>query len=132
MATALAAHKTAVGGIFGGTGVGDFLFLGAAPAIVALGFNLFEQRSVLMRGLVPIVGGACITATLSVLFTALVAHVLHCEPMVGLSLVTRFVTLPMAVPFVDQIHANLGLAAAAVVIQVGGSALACFTACLIH
>ena len=35
----------------------------------------------------------------------------------GLSLVTRFVTLPMAVPVVEAFGANLGLAAAAVIIQ---------------
>ena len=46
------------------------------------------------------------------------AHSEAREQVVGLSLVTRFVTLPMAVPFVDQIHSSLGLAAAAVVIQV--------------
>jgi len=118
MMAALAAHKTSLGGFFGGTGVGDFLFLGAGPAIVALGFNLFEQRSLLQRSLIPIVGGSCLTAAGSVIFTALLTHALHCEPVVGLSLVTRFVTLPMAVPFVDQIHSSLGLAAAAVVIQV--------------
>ena len=50
------------------------------------------------------------------------AHSEAREQVVGLSLVTRFVTLPMAVPFVDGIGAlgpaSLGLAAAAVVIQV--------------
>ena len=130
MMAALAAHKTSLGGFFGGTGVGDFLFLGAGPAIVALGFNLFEQRSLLQRSLIPIVGGAFFTSAMSILFTAHAAHVLSLEPVVGLSLVTRFVTLPMAVPFVDGIGAlgpaSLGLAAAAVVIQVRRRALTHF------
>lgn len=59
--TALAAYKNGAGGIFGGTGIGDILFCGAAPAIVALGFSLYEQRLLLRRNLVPIVGGSTIT-----------------------------------------------------------------------
>ena len=58
------------------------------------------------------------------------AHSEAREQVVGLSLVTRFVTLPMAVPFVDGIGAlgpaSLGLAAAAVVIQVRRRALTHF------
>jgi hypothetical protein len=59
--TALAAYKNGLGGIWGGTGIGDLLFCGAAPAIVALGFSLYEQRMLLRRNLVPIVGGSTIT-----------------------------------------------------------------------
>jgi hypothetical protein len=40
---ALAGYKNARGGVFGGSGVGDLFFLGAAPAVVALGFSLYEQ-----------------------------------------------------------------------------------------
>jgi hypothetical protein len=43
VAEALVGYKNAGGGIFGGSGVGDFFFLGAAPAILALGFSLYEQ-----------------------------------------------------------------------------------------
>lgn len=114
---ALAAYKNGLGGIWGGTGIGDLLFCGAAPAIVALGFSLYEQRMLLRRNLVPIVGGSTITAVLSVAFTALMTRLIRLDSAVGMSLVTRFVTLPMAVPVVDIFGANLGLAAAAVVIQ---------------
>jgi len=114
---ALAAYKNGLGGIFGGTGIGDILFLGAAPAIVALGFSLYEQRLLLKRNLLPIVGGGTITAVLSVAFTAIMTRLIRLDTEVGLSLVTRFVTLPMAVPVVEIFGANLGLAAAAVVIQ---------------
>ena len=40
---ALVDYKNAGGGVFGGSGVGDLFFLGAAPAVVALGFSLYEQ-----------------------------------------------------------------------------------------
>jgi len=36
---ALKAFKDGRGGIFGGNGIGDLLFCGAAPAIVAMGFR---------------------------------------------------------------------------------------------
>jgi len=49
--------------------------------------------------------------------TALLTKLLRLEAEVGLSLLTRFVTLPMACPVIDVLGGNLGLAAAAVVIQ---------------
>jgi len=62
---ALAAYKNGAGGILGGTGIGDFLFLGAAPAIVALGFSLYEQRVLLRKNLLPIIGGSTVSYVLS-------------------------------------------------------------------
>ena len=114
---ALAAYKNGLGGVLGGSGIGDILFCGAAPAIVALGFSLYEQRDLLKKNLLAIVGGGAITAVLSVAFTAVMGRLLSLESGVTLSLITRFVTLPMAVPVCDIFGANLGLAAAAVVIQ---------------
>jgi putative effector of murein hydrolase len=65
---ALAAYKNGAGGILGGTGIGDFLFLGAAPAIVALGFSLYEQRVLLRKNLLPIIGGSTVSYVLSYMF----------------------------------------------------------------
>jgi len=82
---ALAAYKNAAGGIFGGTGIGDFLFLGAAPAIVALGFSLFEQRVLLRNNWLPILGGSSLTAVLSITLTALLTKLLRLEAEVCLN-----------------------------------------------
>ncbi|EKX54771.1 hypothetical protein GUITHDRAFT_99424 [Guillardia theta CCMP2712] len=114
---ALQAYKTSSGGILGGTGVGDVTFALAAPAIVALGFRLYEQRYLLKRNIIPMLGGSAITAVLSVAFTALASKLIRLPSELGLSLVTRFVTLPMAVPIVESVGANLGIAALAVCLQ---------------
>eukprot|EP00960_Hanusia_phi_P051867 761073-Hanusia_phi.AAC.3 len=70
---ALQAYKTSSGGLLGGTGVGDVTFALAAPAIVALGmlflsgylcsdiplgFRLYEQRYLLKRNIIPMLGTA--------------------------------------------------------------------------
>ena len=78
--TALAAYKNGAGGLFGGTGIGDLLFCGAAPAIVALGFSLYEQRLLLRRNLVPIVGGSTITGFSTLIRTLDATSPQHRQP----------------------------------------------------
>lgn len=116
-AAALRAYKDGRGGIFGGNGIGDLLFCGAAPAIVTMGFSLYEQRDLLLQNLAPLLGGSTVAAAISVAFTILMAKAINLEKEVGLSLLPRFLSMSMAVPVVEAFGANLGLAAAALVLQ---------------
>ena len=82
-AAALRAYKDSRGGIFGGNGIGDLLFCGAAPAIVTMGFSLYEQRELLLRNLAPLLGGSTIAAAVSVSFTIIMAKFIKLEKEVG-------------------------------------------------
>lgn len=113
----LMAYKTGAGGLLGGSGPGDLLFSLAAPAIVALGFRLYEQRKLLQRHLLEIVGGSVLAALLSLAFTLASALALRLPAQMSLSLLTRFVTLPIAMPIADALAANLGIAALAICLQ---------------
>mmetsp|Transcript_37450 Transcript_37450/g.88680 ORF Transcript_37450/g.88680 Transcript_37450/m.88680 type:complete len:563 (-) Transcript_37450:272-1960(-) len=115
--TALASFRTATGGVLGGTGVGDIIFAMASPAIVALGFNLYKQRRLLQKNFFPILAGAGSTGVVSVLFTAAFAFIARLPADVGLAMVPRFITLPIAVPIVESLGGNMGLAGMGVIIQ---------------
>jgi len=115
--TTLVGFRTASGGLLGGTGVGDIIFALASPAIVALGFNLYKQRRLLQKNFFPILAGAGSTGVVSVLFTAAFAFIARLPADVGLAMVPRFITLPIAVPIVESLGGNMGLAGMGVIIQ---------------
>ena len=93
------------------------MFCGSAPAITALRFSLFEQRQMLSQNLLPLICGASMTVAFSLFFTATMCNLIRLDSDVGLCLLTRSVSMSMAVPVVETFKANLGLAAAALVIQ---------------
>jgi len=118
---ALAGYRTGKGsgflGVYGEAAVGDRIFVGAPAVIVGLGFRLFEQRILLLKQLGPLLCGCVINCVLSVAWTVFSCRLLRVEGVVARSLVSRFVTLPMAVPVTEALQGSVPLATLAASLQ---------------
>ena len=72
----------------------------------------------------PILGGVLLNCLLSVGYTVLVCRLLSVPSDLSISLVARFITLPMAVPVTEALHGSVALSSLSACIQgVAGAAL---------
>ena len=107
----LRAYKTGCGGLFGGVGIGDKIASLASPAVVALGFRMFQQKHIIQKHSGLIFSGCLMSAALSVVFTSMAARLLQVPGQIALSIFPRFISLPMGVPIATDIGADSRLAA---------------------
>uniref|UniRef100_A0A6U4TGY6 LrgB-like protein n=1 Tax=Hemiselmis andersenii TaxID=464988 RepID=A0A6U4TGY6_HEMAN len=98
-------------------GPGLLLLSQAPPAVVALGFGLFEQRALLKRRLLPIVGGGVCTTFASLVGTVFFARLAGLPKAVCLGLAPRFITLPIALPIAEALGAASAVTAMSVVLE---------------
>lgn len=95
---------------------GDIILLLLGPAVVALAVPLYQRRQQVAARLLPILGGICAGAVVSMLSTTLCIYLLDGSRQLALTMAPKSVTTPIAIGIATAIGGIIPLTAAVVVI----------------
>ena len=97
-------------------GPGNLLLALLGPSVLALGLQVYDRRALLRRHMGQLLGVLGVCAPLSLLGTVAAARLLGLPSTWILALAPRSVTIPIAVPIAEALHADIGRTASAVVV----------------
>lgn len=101
----------------GAMGAGDFLMTFLGTVILSMGFRIYDQRETMKRHAPEILGATLASSLFSFFSTALAAKALGLQALVARALISRSVTVALALPIASQFDAPLSIAAAAVLLH---------------
>ena len=88
------------------TGAGDVLMGFLGTVILSFGFRLYEQRALLRRHAVEIIGTVVVSAAFSLFATVGLGHLLGLSSQLSLAVAPRSVTVALALPIGDLLGAG--------------------------
>ncbi len=101
----------------GPLGAGDLLMSLLGSVILSMGFRIYDQRETMKRHAPEILGSTLLSSLFSFFSTALAAKALGLQAMLARALISRSVTVALALPIGAQLDAPLSIVAAAVLLH---------------
>ncbi|MEW5316619.1 MAG: hypothetical protein WDW38_007980 [Sanguina aurantia] len=98
-------------------GAGDVLMAFLGSVIISFGFRIYAQRDTMARHAPEILGASLLSSLFSFFSTAFAAKALGLSVALSKALITRSVTVALALPIGMQFEAPLSIVAAAVLLQ---------------
>ncbi|MEW5304814.1 MAG: hypothetical protein WDW36_007398 [Sanguina aurantia] len=98
-------------------GAGDVLMAFLGSVIISFGFRIYAQRDTMARHAPEILGASFLSSLFSFFTTAFAAKALGLSVALSKALITRSVTVALAIPIGMQFEAPLSIVAAAVLLQ---------------